>query len=227
MNVEIWVTNIDINFVLIECLSFLCRGKSVLDRHCHARVWLNQEDIYAPDDIFSKHKGGCLIQKSADNIVTNTKTIDCEERFIPLQEQTYRLLAAFKTHWWPSVVVCSMVGLWSLWHIPYFHSQFYYQSTIDFRIRQIKVKRGQDNSFNWLAVHHRWWLFHCTKGIRGPVRVRNSFKNSTGKTKMDKPQHFSWDKCHQITYKINFVPAKVNLCAQTNSVLCRTCSCQK
>ena len=30
-----------------------------------------------------------------------------------------------RVHWWPSVVVCSMVGLLSLWHIPHFLSQFY------------------------------------------------------------------------------------------------------
>ena len=31
----------------------------------------------------------------------------------------------FKTHWWPSAFVCSMVGLLSLWHNLYFHSPFY------------------------------------------------------------------------------------------------------
>ena len=34
-------------------------------------------------------------------------------------------VTALKTYWWPSAVVCSVVGLLSLWHIPYFHSQFY------------------------------------------------------------------------------------------------------
>ena len=34
-------------------------------------------------------------------------------------------LAALNTHWWPSAVVCSMVGLLPLSHIPHFHSQFY------------------------------------------------------------------------------------------------------
>ena len=32
-------------------------------------------------------------------------------------------LATLKTHWWSSAVVCSMVGLLSLWHILHFHSQ--------------------------------------------------------------------------------------------------------
>ena len=32
---------------------------------------------------------------------------------------------ALKTCWGPSAVVCSMVGLLSLWHIPHFHSQYY------------------------------------------------------------------------------------------------------
>ena len=34
-------------------------------------------------------------------------------------------LVALTTCWLPSAVVCSMVGLLSLWHIPHFHSQFY------------------------------------------------------------------------------------------------------
>ena len=29
------------------------------------------------------------------------------------------------THWWPLAVVCFLVWLLSLWHIPQFHSQFY------------------------------------------------------------------------------------------------------
>ena len=41
-------------------------------------------------------------------------------------------LAALKAYGWPSTVVCSMVGLLFLWHIPYFHSQFYYlEITLD------------------------------------------------------------------------------------------------
>ena len=39
----------------------------------------------------------------------------------------WEFFAAVKTYLWPSSVVCSMVELLSLWHIPHFHSQFYYQ----------------------------------------------------------------------------------------------------
>ena len=35
-------------------------------------------------------------------------------------------LVTLKTHWWPSAVVCSIIGLLSLWHIPHFLSQFYF-----------------------------------------------------------------------------------------------------
>ena len=38
------------------------------------------------------------------------------------------ILAALKTHWWPSAVVSSLIRLLSLWHIPHFHSQFYHIS---------------------------------------------------------------------------------------------------
>ena len=48
-------------------------------------------------------------------------------------------LATLKTHWWPSAVVCSMVGLLSLWHIPHFLSQFYHHRYQDFNFVFTKV----------------------------------------------------------------------------------------
>ena len=44
-----------------------------------------------------------------------------------------------KTCWWPSAVVFYLVGLLSLWHIPHFHSQFYW----------ILIKQNKD--FRYLA----------------------------------------------------------------------------
>ena len=38
-------------------------------------------------------------------------------------------LVALKTCWWPAAVVCSMVRMLSLWHIPHFHSLFYLFAT--------------------------------------------------------------------------------------------------
>ena len=40
-------------------------------------------------------------------------------------------LTTMKNLWWPTAVVSTMVGLLSLWHIPHFHSQFYYSNFIE------------------------------------------------------------------------------------------------
>ena len=52
---RIWVTNIGRHFLLTWLLCFLCSGKTILDKHCHAP---NQDGIYAPQmTLFQNTKG--------------------------------------------------------------------------------------------------------------------------------------------------------------------------
>ena len=65
--------------------------------------------------------------------------------------------------WWPSAVVCSMVGLLSLWHIPHFHSQFYsWECAILFKFQIIIFLAHQLHyPVNICFSIIFWWVCMC------------------------------------------------------------------
>ena len=78
-------------------------------------------------------------------------------------------LAALKTYWWPSAVVCSMVGLLSLWHIPHFHSQFYCTYSLQ---NANPTFNPSDNQKQHAFMRIFWILFqeiHILRFIRIPL----------------------------------------------------------
>ena len=109
-------------------------------------------------------------------------------------------LAALKTHWRSLVVVCSLVGLFSLWHIPHFNSQFYivlvrpFCRAFDFSGKSDPIFHRRRRRLQIFTLWLKFWKQTCSE-----CWIYNYIKTEKRLVKRDKLS-WIWRKCHLKKY---------------------------
>lgn len=88
-----------------------------------------------------------------------------------------KFLAALKTHRLPPAVMCSLVGLLSLCHIPQFHSQFY--CLYYFWIRMVLWITKLMSEQVLLNIWIRFWYATVAFSFHGALKLRQAYVSNT------------------------------------------------